>query len=62
MPSQSQSTGRLSTETKITAVFVVLAVVAWYGATLVIDSQLVQFALLLGVGIAAPTLINDFRA
>jgi hypothetical protein len=60
-----QSSGRsgdlISTDTKITAVFVVLGVASWYGATRVTDSQLVQFALLLGVGLIAPTLINEWR-
>ena len=51
----------VSTDTKITVVFVILGVVLWYGSTTVTESQPIQFALLLGVGIIAPTLINEFR-
>jgi hypothetical protein len=51
----------VSTDTKITAVFVVLGVVLWYGSRTVTESQPIQFALLLGVGIIVPTLINEFR-
>jgi hypothetical protein len=52
----------MSTETKITAVFVVLGVALWYGSTTVTESQPIQFALLLGVGIIVPTVINELRA
>ena len=52
----------LSTDTKITAVFVVLGTALWYGSTTVTDNDLVHFALLLGVGIIVPTLINEFRS
>ena len=51
----------VSTDAKITAVFVVLGVILWYGSRTVTESQLIQFALLLGVGIIIPTLINEFR-
>ena len=56
-----ESSQLVSTDTKITAVFVVLGVVLWYGSTTVTDSQPIQFALLLGVGIIAPTLLNELR-
>jgi hypothetical protein len=56
------SSQRVSTNTKITAVFVVLAVVLWYGSRTVTESQPVQAAILLGVGIIAPTLLNELRA
>ena len=55
------STTAGSTDTKITAVFVVLGVVLWYGSTTVTESQPIQFAILLGVGIIVPTLINELR-
>jgi hypothetical protein len=58
---REESSQLVSTDTKITAVFVVLGVVFWYGSTTVTDSQIVQFGLLLGVGIIVPTLINEFR-
>ena len=56
-----ESSQLVSTDTKITAVFVVLGVVLWYGSTTVTENQFVQFALLLGVGIIAPTLLNELR-
>lgn len=51
----------VSTDTKITAIFVVLGVVLWYGSMAVTESQPIQFALLLGVGLIVPTLINELR-
>ena len=51
----------LSTDTKITAIFVVLGVVSWYGVASVTDDQRIQFAVLLGIGIIVPTLINEWR-
>jgi len=51
----------VSTDTKITAIFVVLGVVLWYGSITVTESQPIQFALLLGVGLIVPTLINELR-
>lgn len=56
-----RSDGLVSTETKITAIFVVVALVSMYGTTTVTDSQWVHFAVLLGVGVIAPTLINEWR-
>lgn len=56
-----RSDGLVSTETKITAIFVVVALVSVYGTTTVTDSQWVHFAVLLGVGVIAPTLINEWR-
>jgi hypothetical protein len=35
--------------------------VSWYGAGSVTDDQLVQFGALFGVGVIAPTLINEWR-
>jgi hypothetical protein len=59
---ESNGTGQLvSTETKITAVFVALGVVLWSGSAAVTESQPVRFAILLGVGVIAPTVINELR-
>jgi hypothetical protein len=57
----TRSNGLISTETKITAVFIALALVSVYGTTAVTDTQWVHFAVLLGVGVVAPTLINEWR-
>jgi hypothetical protein len=56
-----RSNGLVSTETKITAIFVVLALVSVYGTTIVTDSQWVHFAVLLGVGVIIPIFINERR-
>jgi len=55
------SNGLISTETKITAIFVMLALVSVYGTTAVTDKQWVHFVVLLGIGVIAPTLINEWR-
>jgi len=57
----SESNGLVSAETKITAIFVVLALVLVYGTTAVTDKQWVHFVVLLGVGVIIPTLINEWR-
>lgn len=51
----------MSTDTEITAFFVILALVSVYGTTAVTDKQWVHFAVLLGVGVIVPTLINEWR-
>ena len=56
-----RSNGLVSTETKITAVFVVVALISVYGTTAVTDKQWIHFAVLLGVGVIAPTIINEWR-
>jgi hypothetical protein len=56
-----RSNGLVSTETKITAIFVIVALVSVYGATTVTDRQWVHFAVLLGLGVIVPTLINEWR-
>jgi hypothetical protein len=55
------SSGPVSTDTKVTAVFVVLALVSVAGTTTVTDTQWVHFAVLLGVGVVVPTVINEWR-
>lgn len=57
----TQSGSLVSTDTKITALFVVLGLVSWYSATTVTDSELVQFGLLVGIGVIVPTLLNEWR-
>jgi hypothetical protein len=57
----TRSNSLVSTETKITAVFVLLALVLVFGSTAVTNKQWVHFAVLLGVGVIAPTLINEWR-
>ena len=56
-----RSSGPVSTETKITAAFIVVALVSVYATTSVTDSQWVHFAVLIGVGVIAPTIINEWR-
>jgi len=58
----NRSTGLVSTKTKITAIFVILALVSVFGTTTVTDSQWIHFAVLLGVGVIIPTLINEWRS
>jgi hypothetical protein len=58
---RKESNQLVSADTKMTAVFVVFGVVLWYDSTAVTDSQPIQFALLLGVGIISPTLLNELR-
>lgn len=56
-----RSNSLVSTETKITALFAVLALVLVYGTTIAADSHWVRFAVLLGIGVMTPTLINKWR-
>ena len=51
----------LTTSTKITVAFVTLGVLLWYGSMSVTDNRAIQFATLLGVGVIAPTVINELR-
>jgi hypothetical protein len=57
----NESNGLVSVETKITAVFVILALVSVYGTTAVTEKQWIHFIVLLGVGVIVPTLINEWR-
>ncbi|WP_254840099.1 hypothetical protein [Natronomonas marina] len=59
--SSKQSNSLVSTETKITAIFVILAIISVFGTTTVTDRQWIHFAVLLGVGVVVPTLINEWR-
>jgi len=49
------SSGLVSADTKVTALFVVLGLASWLGARRVTDSQLVQLVVLFGVGVVVPT-------
>lgn len=51
----------VSTDTKIVAVFVILGIVLWYASMTVTESVVIQGAILFGVGIIIPTLINEWR-
>ena len=57
----NESNGLVSAETKITAIFVVLALISVYGTVAVTDKQWVHFVVLLGVGVIIPTLIKEQR-
>jgi len=56
-----RSNSLVSTETKITAIFVIFALVSVFVTTAVTDRQWIHFAVLLGVGVVIPTLINEWR-
>lgn len=51
----------VSTDTKIVGVFVILGIVLWYGSTTVTENMALQGAILLGVGLILPTIINEWR-
>ncbi|WP_331236316.1 hypothetical protein [Natronorarus salvus] len=51
----------VSTDTQITAVFVVLAVVLWYVTTGLTDSTIAALAVLIGVGLVLPLGIRSWR-
>jgi thiol:disulfide interchange protein len=51
----------VSINTKIAALFVVLAIVLWLVTSQVTENTVIQFAVLLGVGAILPTLINEWR-
>jgi len=51
----------VSTDTQITAVFVVLALASAYATATVTDSRPVQFAVLVSVGVVVPTLLTELR-
>lgn len=51
----------VSTSTKITAMFIGLAVVLWLGAIQFTDDTIIQGIILIGVGIILPTAINEYR-
>ena len=60
-PPSNRSSSIVSTETKITAIFILLALILVFGTTSVTDRQWIHFAVLLSVGVIIPTLINEWR-
>ncbi|MCL7416498.1 MAG: hypothetical protein M8354_01490 [Halalkalicoccus sp.] len=52
----------VSSDTQVTAVFVVLAVVLWYATVQNSDSDVLAWAVLLGIGVLLPLGINGWRA
>ena len=62
MEPSTSSNGLVSAETKITAFFVVVALVSVFGTTAVTDNQWVHYLVLLGIGVIVPTLINERRS
>ena len=51
----------VSKNTRIMGVFVIVGIVLWYASTTVTENMAIQGAILLGVGIILPTLINEWR-
>lgn len=51
----------LTTETKITLLFVFLGLTAWYLVGTVTSNPVVEFGVLIGLGVVAPTLVNEWR-
>jgi len=49
----------VSRDTKTTAAFVVLAVILWIAASAVTDNELVQWGVLIGVGVVLPLAVNE---
>lgn len=52
----------VSTNTQISAVFVVLAVALWYGVSQITDSTVVPLVILIGIGLVVPLGVNIWRA
>jgi fatty acid desaturase len=51
----------VSSDTKVTAAFVVAALVLWLLAQRFTDSSWVLLAILLGIGVVLPTALNEMR-
>jgi len=51
----------LHPETRIVLLFVFLGLTGWYLVQQVTTNAAVEFAALIGVGVVAPTLINEWR-
>ncbi|MFC6726862.1 hypothetical protein ACFQE1_21295 [Halobium palmae] len=51
----------VSDSTRITGLCIALAVVLWWGLFLADAEAAVQGAILLGVGVVLPTLVNEWR-
>jgi len=64
MPETTSDEGFVSfgISTWITIGFVVLGLVSWLLVRTVTESAAVQFGALIGVGVIAPTLVDEFRS
>lgn len=51
----------VSRETKTTAAFVVLAIVLWIAVSAVTENRLVQWGVLIAVGVVLPMALNRWR-
>lgn len=51
----------VSTETKITVCFVFLGLAGWYLVQQMTTNTVVEFAVLIGLGVVVPTLVNEWR-
>jgi hypothetical protein len=51
----------LDTDTKIVVLFMFLGLTSWYLSQRVTTSSLASFATLIGIGVLAPTLVNEWR-
>ncbi|WP_203229149.1 hypothetical protein [Halobellus captivus] len=51
----------VSTDSVTVTVFAVIGVVLWYASASFTDSSVVRLAVLIGVGVVIPTLINQYR-
>lgn len=51
----------LTTETRITLLFMFLGLTAWYLVQPVTENAAVEFGVLIGVGVLVPTLVNEWR-
>jgi hypothetical protein len=51
----------VSTETKITVCFVGLGLTGWYLVQQMTTNTVVEFAVLIGLGVVVPTLVNEWR-
>lgn len=52
----------VSRDNQIVTVFAVIGITLWYASQSLTDSWPVQFAILIGVGVVLPALINQWRA
>ena len=51
----------VSTRSKITAGFVVMAIALWYVSGRVTENFALRYAILVGIGLVAPVIINEVR-
>lgn len=52
----------MNEEARITIAFVVLAIVLWLASGAVVESRIVRFAFLFGLGVLVPTAIVEWRS